>query len=158
MAELHVRRAVQHRPWQRDETAAVPAGITAWSVAERLWHGSGLAAACGRLGDPLRLGGVWNLSLVNNASLLLALAAAAWLWRDGKRALAVFVFGYVLMPWSTGTLMSMGRYVLVCLPVYVAMAAWLAGPRRQLAWLVASAVVLAWMSGHFALGHTFAGA
>lgn len=110
------------------------------------------------LGDPLRLGGVWNLSPINNSSLLLALAAVAWLWRDGKRALALFVFGYVLMPWSTGTLMSMGRYVLVCLPVFVALAAWLSGPRRQLAWLVASAVVLAWMSANFALGHTFAGA
>ncbi|MDY0021381.1 hypothetical protein [Arenimonas caeni] len=108
--------------------------------------------------DPLLLAAPWNLVWLNNASLLLALAAAAWLWRAGQRPLALLVLVYVLLPWSTGTLVSMGRYVAACLPVFVALAAWLAGPRRQLAWLVASAVGLAWMSAHFALGQTFAGA
>ena len=110
------------------------------------------------LADPLLFARRWETIPVNNGSLLLALAAAAWLWRDGKRTLAGFVFLYVLVPWSTGTLTSMARYVMACLPVFVAVAAWLGGPRRQAAWFAISAAALVIMSGHFALGDTFAGA
>ncbi|WP_295363225.1 mannosyltransferase family protein [Arenimonas sp.] len=110
------------------------------------------------LADPLLLAEPWNLRWLNNTSLLLALAGTAWLWRQGQRALAVFVFVYVLIPWSTGTLMSMARYVVACVPVFAAMAAWLGRPPLLLAWLLASACLLAWMSAHFALGSSFAGA
>jgi hypothetical protein len=110
------------------------------------------------LSDPLLLAEAWNVRWINNAALLLALAGAVWLWRQGQRALAVFVFIYVLIPWSTGTLMSMGRYVVACVPVFAAVAGWLSTPPRLLAWLLGSACLLAAMSAAFALGATFAGA
>ncbi len=108
--------------------------------------------------DPLLLAERWNLRWLNNGAVLLALAGSGWLWRAGQRALALFVLVYVLIPWSSGTLMSMGRYVLACLPVFVALAAWLRRPAWLLAWLLASAVALAWMSANYAAGGTFAGA
>ncbi|HEX5693303.1 MAG TPA: hypothetical protein VFY00_01650 [Arenimonas sp.] len=110
------------------------------------------------LADPLLVAEDWNVRWLNNTSLLLALAGSAWLWRQGQRALAVFVFVYVLIPWSTGTLMSMARYVVACVPVFAAMAAWLKRPPLLLAWLLLSACLLVWMSAHFAVGSTYAGA
>ena len=110
------------------------------------------------LADPLLVAEPWNVRWVNNAALLFALAAAVWLWRQRQRALAVFAFVYVLLPWGTGTLLSMGRYVVACLPLFYALACWLAAPARLLAWLLASAFGLAWMSALFALGLNYAGA
>lgn len=110
------------------------------------------------LADPLFVAEAWNLRWVNNTSALFGLAATWWLWRRGHRALSGFALLCLLLPWSTGTMISMGRYVMTCLPLFLALACWLARPERLLAWLLASAFVLAWMSAHFALGASFAGA
>lgn len=108
--------------------------------------------------DPLLIAEAWNVRWINNASALFGLAGSVWLWRRGQRALAGFAFLCVMLPWSTGTLVSMGRYVLVCAPLFLALACWLAKPAHFLAWLLASAFGLAWMSSHFVLGASFAGA
>jgi hypothetical protein len=54
--------------------------------------------------------------------------------------------------------MSMGRYLVTCLPLFFAFACWLERPRLRIAWLVVSACMLAGMSACFALGASFAGA
>lgn len=108
--------------------------------------------------DPLLVAEAWNVRWINNGSLLLGLAASAWLWRKGHRGLALFSGISLLLPWSTGTLMSMGRYLLTIAPVFLALACWLHRPRLALGWIVASACMLAGMSACFALGATFAGA
>jgi hypothetical protein len=108
--------------------------------------------------DPLLIADPWNLRWINNSALLLALAAAVWLWRTGQRGLALLTFFTVLAPWSTGTLVSMGRYVLTCLPVFLALACWLRHPWLAMSWLLISAFALSVMSAWFALGLSFAGA
>lgn len=108
--------------------------------------------------DPLLIAEAWNVRWINNASALFGLVGSAWLWRRGRRTLAGFAFLCVMLPWSTGTLVSMGRYVVACAPLFLALACWLARPAHLLAWLLASAFGLAWMSAHFALGASFAGA
>lgn len=108
--------------------------------------------------DPLLLAEPWNVRWINNGALLLGLAGSAWLWRRKHRGLALFGFFSLLLPWSTGTLMSMGRYVATCLPLFLAFACWLERPRWWIAWAVASACLLAGMTACFALGMNFAGA
>ena len=108
--------------------------------------------------DPLLLTEAWNTRWINNGGLLLGLTAVVWLWRQRLRALALFAFVSLLLPWSTGTLMSMGRYVVSCLPIFLAFGCWLDRPSRQIAWFVLSACALAGMTACFVLGATFAGA
>jgi len=108
--------------------------------------------------DPLLIADEWNVRWINNSALLLALAASVWLWRHGQRGLALLTFLTVLAPWSTGTLVSMGRYVSTCLPVFLALACWLSRPWLSTSWLVLSTFALSIMSGWFALGVSFAGA
>lgn len=110
------------------------------------------------LTDPLQVAVPWNLRWVNNGALLFGLAACVWLARNGHRPLALFAFGCLLLPWSTGTLMSMGRYVLTCAPLFLALGVWLQRPRFALVWLVLSACGLAFMSALFVAGAKYAGA
>ena len=108
--------------------------------------------------DPMLLTEAWNVRWINNSALLLGIAGSVWLWRAKLRGLAVFSFLCLLLPWSTGTLMSMGRYVVSCLPLFLAFACWLERPRWWTAWLVASTCLLVGMTACFALGANFAGA
>lgn len=108
--------------------------------------------------DPSLLAEAWNVRWINNGALVLALAATVWLWRRGERGLALFTFFTVLAPWSTGTLVSMGRYVLTCLPVFLVLACWLDRRSVALAWMLMSAFALSVMSAWYALGISFAGA
>lgn len=108
--------------------------------------------------DPLLVAEPWNVRWINNGALLLGLGAAVWLWRRGLRGLALFVFFSVAIPWSTGTLMSMARYVMACAPVFLAVASWTRRPRLGWAWIVASTASLVGMTAAFALGASFAGA
>lgn len=108
--------------------------------------------------DPLLLAEPWNVRWINNGALVLGLAASAWLWRRQERGLALFAFLCLLLPWTTGTLMSMGRYVVACPPLFLAFACWLRGRRMETTWLTASACLLAGMSACHVLGANFAGA
>ena len=108
--------------------------------------------------DPLLVAEEWNVRWINNSSLLLGVVACVWLWRKGHRGLAMFSGFSLLMPWSTGTLMSMGRYLLTITPVFLALACWLRQPRVATGWTVISACLLSGMTACFALGASFAGA
>jgi len=107
--------------------------------------------------DPLQVAFSWNLIWFNNGALVLALAATIWLWIRDQRALALFTFACVLMPWSGGNLMGMARYVSVTLPVFLALACVLYRPHWLTTWLIVSACSLVWMTGCFTLGASFAG-
>jgi hypothetical protein len=107
--------------------------------------------------DPFQIAMSWNVMWFNNGALVLALAACIWLWIRGYRALALFAFGCILMPWSGGNLMGMARYVSVCVPVFFALACWLRNVNFLLTWLIVSACALVWMTGCFTIGATFAG-
>jgi hypothetical protein len=107
--------------------------------------------------DPLLIAEPWNAMWINLFSLSLGLIAAAWLWRRGFGALCIFVVVYLLLPWSSGSLMGMARYVSTCIPVFFAVGVWLREPRWFLPWLIASACLLAGMAGCFTMSESFAG-
>ena len=108
--------------------------------------------------DPLLLAEPWNVRWINNSALVLGLGASIWLWRRRMHGLALFAFFSLLIPWSTGTLLSMGRYLVSCLPVFFAFGCWLQRPRLRTTWLVVSACLLAGMTACYALGANFTGA
>jgi len=110
------------------------------------------------LADPLLLAEDWNVRWINNSALLFGLAGTAWLWRSKRRGLALFAFFGIALPWATGTLVSMGRYVATCIPLFLALAHWTRSTNALVGWLVVSACALAGMSACFALGASFAGA
>jgi len=71
----------------------------------------------------------WNFRALNLLMLLL-LAAAAWmLWRKGQAALAAFVVASFAVVLLSGSLQSIGRYVLSTFPVFLALAS-MGGSRR----------------------------
>jgi Gpi18-like mannosyltransferase len=100
----------------------------------------------------------WNAVWITSGSLILGLAAAVWLWLRKLHAYALYALACLLLPWSSGSMMGMSRYVNVCLPVFLALAVWLKRPYGLLTWLILSACLLVWMTGCFTLGATFAGA
>lgn len=110
------------------------------------------------ISDPLLLAEPWNVRWINNTALLLGVAGSVWLWRQRLHGLALLAFFSLLLPWATGTLMSMARYVAVCLPLFLAFACWLHAPRAWATWLTISAALLAGMTACFAIGADFAGA
>ena len=108
--------------------------------------------------DPLLVAEFWNLRWINNGSFVLLLAASLWLWRRRFLGFSAFTALCALLPFGSGTLLSMGRYVLTCAPVFLALACWLEHPRVCLAWLIISSCLLVFMCSAFVLGATFAGA
>ncbi|MDQ3494067.1 MAG: hypothetical protein M3485_00690 [Pseudomonadota bacterium] len=102
--------------------------------------------------DPLLIAVAWNTRWINNPALLLGLAGSVWLWRQKLRGLAFFSFICLLLPWSTGTLISMGRYVVSCVPLFLAFACWLERPRWWTVWLVVSVSLLVGMTASFTIG------
>ncbi|WCE03996.1 mannosyltransferase family protein [Pseudoxanthomonas sp. JBR18] len=110
------------------------------------------------LKDPSIVAHAWNVRWINYPSLLMALAATWALWRQRERALATFVLLSVLIPWASGSLMSMARYVMSCPPIFLVLGVWLAQPRTWATWMAVSACMLAWLTHYFVLGANFAGA
>lgn len=108
--------------------------------------------------DPLLLAEPWNLRWLNNTALLLGLAASAWLWRQKLRGFAILSFLCIFMPWSTGTLVSMSRYLLTIPPLFLAFACWLESPRLFQTWIAISSALLTGLSLYFTLGLSLAGA
>lgn len=74
------------------------------------------------LRHPAVVGEPWNLIGLNFTFALLLLAAAVGLWMHKRHALAAYTLVSVLLPLSTGSLQSLGRYALVAFPLYL----WLA--------------------------------
>ena len=107
------------------------------------------------LADPLLLAEPWNILWLNLASVLLGLGAAGWLLWRRHLALGVFTLLCVLLPWSTGTVTAMARYLSTCAPVFLALACWLKRPHALLVWVLASACLLAGMTAAFTFGESF---
>lgn len=108
--------------------------------------------------NPTMVAEYWNSPWINNSAFVFGLIGSVWLWRKKHRGFALFAFLSIALPWATGTLVSMGRYVLCCLPLYLPLAHWTRRSHVLIGWLVLSACTLAGMTVLYALGATFAGA
>jgi hypothetical protein len=136
------------RRW-RDLAKLVPIGLGLVGFMVLLWTITGnplafkdIQAAWGReftapwvaildyLSRPLKIVTPWNPRLLHFAVTLLAIASIVTCWRRGWRGLAIFTGLTLLAPLSTGTLMSMTRYLGVAPGIFLAMSVWSAQSRR----------------------------
>ena len=69
-----------------------------------------------------------------------------------------FLFLGIIAPLTTGTLMSMGRYVMGLFPIYIAIGSMICRKESEVAWLIASTAFLVLMAALFARGLNIAGA
>lgn len=108
---------------------------------------------------PLKIAEPWNPKLVHFFITVVGIASAVACWRRGWRGLAVFTLLTLLAPLSTGTLMSLTRYMSVAPGVYLALSAWSGENRRfgQL-WLVVSCVCMTLLCTAYAAGLNLGGA
>jgi len=87
-------------------------------------------ALLGYLARPHRLVTEWNAEILNFSMTLLALGSIVTCWKKGWRGIALFTAFTVLAPLSTGTLMSMTRYIGVAPGVYLAFSVWSQANRK----------------------------
>lgn len=106
--------------------------------------------------DPFLIAEPWNAIWLGIGSIALGLCAVFWLWRNGLAPVALFTLACILLPWQSGSLMGMPRYLSVCVPIFLALGIWLKRPSFCLAWMVASACSLAAMSAAFVMSESFA--
>jgi len=111
------------------------------------------------LSRPLKIATPWNPRLLHFAVTVLAIASIVTCWRRGWRGLAIFTGLTLLAPLSTGTLMSMTRYLGVAPGIFLAMSVWSAQSRRfgQLM-LVLSGIAMTLLCTAFAAGINIGGA
>lgn len=107
------------------------------------------------LEDPFVFAEPWNMQWQNLFSLVLCLVAAVWLALRGYIGFAVFALLCMMLPWSSGSLISMTRYVSTCAPVFFALGCWLRRPSWFFAWMLASVCMLVLMAAMFAAGEQF---
>ncbi len=69
------------------------------------------------------------------------LGACVWIWKRVRPSYAVYTLAAILVPLSTGTLMSIGRYLLVLFPIHLALAT-LPSPQKRV-WTMFSTLLLA---------------
>lgn len=74
------------------------------------------------LNHPRQIVRPWNPEILNFSAAVLAIASIVTCWRKGWRDLAVFTSLTLLAPLSTGTLMSMTRYLSVAPGLFLALA------------------------------------
>jgi len=92
---------------------------------------------------PLKIAYPWNPVLLHFGTTMLAICSVVTCWRKGWRELAVFTALTVLAPLSTGTLMSMTRYVGAAPGVFLALSVWAEDrPRFGQLWLAVSVVCM----------------
>jgi Dolichyl-phosphate-mannose-protein mannosyltransferase len=73
---------------------------------------------------PLKIAYPWNPVLIHFGTTVLAMCSVVTCWRKGWRELAVFTSLTLLAPLSTGTLISMTRYIGAAPGVFLALAVW----------------------------------
>lgn len=73
---------------------------------------------------PLKVAVPWNPKMLHFVMVAIGFCSAVTCWRKGWRDLAVFTLLTLLAPLSTGTLISITRYLGVAPGVYVALAVW----------------------------------
>lgn len=111
------------------------------------------------LNHPTKIARPWNLEILNFLTAIIAIASVVTYWRKGWRDLAVFTALTLLAPLSTGTLMSMTRYLSVAPGLFLALAVWAEDrPRLGQMLLGSLGVALAIMCILFALDANIAGA
>ncbi len=102
---------------------------------------------------PLKIAMPWNPRLLNFSLTVMALCSVVACWRRGWRDLAVFTALTVLAPLSTGTLISMTRYIGVAPGVFIALAAWAEErPRFGTLWLSISVLAMTLLGILFTFG------
>lgn len=108
---------------------------------------------------PLKVISPWNPKLLHFLIAILGLTSAITCWRQHWYGMAIFTAITILVPLSTGTLMSMTRYVGVAPGVYLALAVWSERDRRmgQL-FLVVFAIAMTLLCVSFAAGINLGGA
>ena len=108
---------------------------------------------------PLKIAFPWNPVLLHFGTTVLALCSVVTCWRKGWRELAVFTGLTVLAPLSTGTLISMTRYVGAAPGVFLALGVW-AERRPQFGqlWLATSVVCMTILCILFTLHNSIGGA
>lgn len=79
---------------------------------------------------PFRIATPWNPKLLNFLVTVTGIASIVTCWRRGWRGLATFTALTILAPLSTGTLMSMTRYVGIAPGVYLALSVWTSRHKR----------------------------
>lgn len=72
--------------------------------------------------------------------VVLALAASVAIWRKLRPSYAAYALVGLLVPLASGTLMSVGRYILVLFPIPIVLAA--LPPRLRKVWCLASVLLL----------------
>ena len=100
----------------------------------------------------------WNFRWLNAASMLAGVAAAIWLARRRRFALAIFLALGLAAPLGTATVMSGARYAIGLFPFAIALGAWTRNREIEIAMWSAFAALLALMSMCYASGINFAGA
>ncbi|MCX6763849.1 MAG: mannosyltransferase family protein [Candidatus Moranbacteria bacterium] len=80
--------------------------------------------------------------LIDASFMLLAAISTYFVWKKISPMYAVYMLGTIVSALSSGTMMSIGRYLLVLFPLYI----WLASVKNEnfrLGWLLTSALLLA---------------
>jgi Gpi18-like mannosyltransferase len=98
----------------------------------------------------------WNFRALNFLMLLLLLFAAVMLWRRGQAALAAFVAASFVVALLSGSLQSIGRYVLSTFPVFLALGSLRWSERTHALVLHALAMLLGALTALYALHYDFA--
>lgn len=83
--------------------------------------------------------------------LALAGVAILLIWRRLRPSYAIYVLAGLAVPTATGTLMSLGRYILVLFPIPMALAT--LPPTARRAWLLLSTLLLGMYATLYAHGH-----
>lgn len=98
----------------------------------------------------------WNFTALNASLALLALGGAAYFARLRTPSYALILALPVLVPLSTGTFMSVGRFTMVSFPLYFMLGRFAAKHKLEPALLAVSVVLFTIMTAFYAL-HVTAG-
>ena len=110
----------------------------AFSMNQNTWGraGSFISLAKHHLQHPMNLMEGWNFVLLNFASIALAFIAAAWFAKERRFGLALFCAIPPAIAMSTGTVLSVGRFVVALFPVSIFLAHICSTKEREQAMLI----------------------
>lgn len=165
--------ALEHRTRRAWPIIFAPAGLAAFMLllhfrtgnvfafieAQSLWHRRPTAFVTPLfeyLRHPSQVGMSWNLATFNFLAAMLLLVAALACLRRKQWAFAAYTLLVVIIPLSTGSLQSIGRYALGAFPLFVWLAKVGARPLADRLILTASALLLGWLVAFATLKVDFA--
>jgi Gpi18-like mannosyltransferase len=106
--------------------------------------------------NPTQVGEPWNLIAMNFAFALLVLAAGIGLIRQRRWDLGAYTLASLLLPLSTGSLQSLGRYAVVVFPIYLWLAIAARKPLVDRLGLATLVMLFGWLTAMFILRVDFA--